>query len=60
MNKKDQVFLFYILLSLFIGVGTYVYTPGVDKMDYGLGGIVVGIILSYILWNTYGINYASS
>ena len=60
MNKEDHLFIFYILLTLFIGIGTYIYTIGKDKMEYGLGGLVTGAILSYILWNTYGIHYASS
>lgn len=60
MNKEDHLFIFYLLLTLFIGIGTYIYTIGPDKMDYGIGGLVVGAILSYVLWNTYGINYALS
>jgi len=58
MDKITSVFIFYVLLIVGISVAIFVASDRNNKMIYSLFGMVAGVIISYVLWISFGKSYS--
>jgi hypothetical protein len=48
------VLLFYLVLINALAGGTYYFSNPSMRMEYSLGGALVGVVIAYALWTQYG------
>jgi hypothetical protein len=51
--KKEYIISFYVVLTLILSILGYSLSA-TNKLEYGLSGGLLGILLSIILWITWG------
>ena len=51
--KKEYIISFYVVLTLIFSILGYSLSA-TNKLEYGLSGGLLGILLSIILWITWG------
>jgi len=51
--KKEYIISFYVVLTLILSILGYSLST-TNKLEYGLSGGLLGILLSIILWITWG------
>ena len=51
--KKEYIISFYVVLTLILSILGYSLSA-INKLEYGLSGGLLGILLSIILWITWG------
>lgn len=51
--KKEYIISFYVVLTLILSILGY-FLSTTNKLEYGLSGGLLGILLSIILWITWG------
>jgi len=51
--KKEYIISFYVVLTLILSMIGY-FMSASNKLEYGLSGALIGILLSIILWITWG------
>ena len=51
--KKEYIISFYVVLTLILSILGYSLSA-TNRLEYGLSGGLVGILLSIVLWITWG------
>ena len=57
--KKELIWLFYLILTILLAILFYIFSKS-HKFDYSLLGIILGVLISIILWITWGYKLADS
>lgn len=54
MDKQTQIFLFYLAIIVIPAIIVYRFAQPDNKMVYSLSTSLGGVVLSMILWFSYG------
>lgn len=51
--KKEYIYLAYVILTLILGLLGYFFSTN-NKIEYGLAGALLGVLISLLLWILWG------
>lgn len=54
MDKQTQIYLFYLAIIVIPSIIVYKVSKPENKMVYSLGTALGGVVVSLILWFSYG------